>query len=151
MGFYPTVIVIAPNKEIVARDIWPFNYQIAKSELQTHGVSTSACPIPAQVNELSSISNIKLTPNPASFASSLEFTLNEANFCKIQLIDITGQNIRNILSENRSPGFNRVEFSISDISDGTYIVKIQTDNSIPQIEKLVIAKYSHFTFFFFAV
>lgn len=140
LGFYPTVIVIAPNKEIVVSDIWPFSYQIVKTKLETLGIFPAECRLPDSVEDVSGISSIKLTPNPTTLGTTLEFNLNEANLCQIQLLNLTGQIVKEVVNEPRRAGKNNISIFTSDLAAGTYIVKIQTEAASPQITKLVISK-----------
>ena len=139
LGFYPTIVIIAPDKTIVETDIWPFSYQIAKSKLQLYGIAPANC-LPAATDDITQVSSLKLTPNPASTYVDIEFDLNESNFCNLELLNLTGQSVKTILNEKRSAGSNKISLRTSDLASGTYIVKIETEKSIPQISKLVISK-----------
>ncbi len=140
LGFYPTVIIIAPDKEIVETDIWPFSYQVAKTKLESYGVMPASCPLPDAINEVSGISALKLAPNPATDNTTLEFNLNESSFCHIHLMDVTGKTIKTVFQDFRRAGINSIDINIQEIPTGSYFVKIETEKSIPQIAKLAITQ-----------
>ncbi len=75
---------------------------------------------------------LKLMPNPVTDAGmlSFDFSSKEALTCDLQLIDISGQNIKEIGSYLLNSGKNTISIDLSDISSGKYFLLIRSNKSI---------------------
>jgi subtilisin family serine protease len=80
-------------------------------------------------------SNIQLVyPNPGSNNIIVEISVSEINSGEISIWDINGKKVKTLYNYNISksnklyPGFLRLEFNISDLSQGQYFIRFATDN-----------------------
>ncbi|MFA5728726.1 MAG: T9SS type A sorting domain-containing protein, partial [Candidatus Neomarinimicrobiota bacterium] len=88
--------------------------------------------------------NIELAqnyPNPFSASTTIQYKLNRKSDVKITIYDLLGREVRNLISENKSP---RVYSIIWDgknklgkkVSSGVYIYKLQAGNET-QVKKML--------------
>ena len=68
---------------------------------------------------------------------NIELNLIEKGLTNISIIDFNGRQIKNLLNEEMSLGFNNILSNISDIANGVYMIKIVTP-SITIYKKLFI-------------
>lgn len=87
----------------------------------------------------SSVEKYTVSPNPVSEIANVELTLNEATDLKIQIVNINGQVIREVLSEKVQKGFFFKNISVADLNAGIYFVKTEA-NRAASYRKLVVAK-----------
>ena len=81
--------------------------------------------------------NLSVFPNPTSDYLNVKFTLNEASSVSMNLIDITGNKVANLISDNGIKGeINRI-FDISTYSKGVYIVELKI-NDKTSFQKIVV-------------
>lgn len=78
---------------------------------------------PTGINEIETLNNLKLYPNPVKDVLNIDFTITENNPVNIQIISYTGQVISNI-SVNPYAGSNSISISTSDLTSGVYFVRI---------------------------
>ena len=78
-------------------------------------------------DEFSKINFINLSPNPASTS----FTLN-TNVAKVQIFSITGQLVKTFNNE-----LEDFQYSISDLNQGIYLVKVTDENNKEKSLKLI--------------
>ncbi|MDA7502115.1 Omp28-related outer membrane protein [Chitinophagales bacterium] len=74
------------------------------------------------------ISNLKLSPNPVSDRSLLEFYLAKSGFYSISIVNELGQTVRMLRSEQGNEGLHSLQFNPSDLSSGIYFMHIETDS-----------------------
>ena len=91
-------------------------------------------PLILGINELSTISNIVIYPNPANQSATISYTAIKSERVQIELTDISGrQHFINKYSET-IPGKNTIQLNTSDLAAGTYLCRIIANgNSIQQL------------------
>jgi hypothetical protein len=81
-------------------------------------------------NNIKSIENISIYPNPIKEKGILKFTLETASFVNIEFFDLTGKKVKEIKKTNLEEGEHRIEFNTNPLNEGIYICKISTNNWI---------------------
>jgi len=81
------------------------------------------------INEIDFIINPVISPNPANNTFNISFTLTEANFITIELIDVMGASIRNIFEGYVSDTLFSNDVDVIDIAQGVYYLKIIIDSN----------------------
>jgi hypothetical protein len=83
------------------------------------------------VNDIAGVSNFTVSPNPLSKsqALSLQMSSEKAFDAKVKLMNITGQVVK---SESRAfaAGYSEQTISVSDLSNGTYILSVESANGV---------------------
>ena len=78
-------------------------------------------------------------PNPFNAKTKIKFQLNEPSDITLTLYDILGQELRTLASGNYQAGTHSVSFDASGLASGTYLYKLQTENSV-DIKKMTLIK-----------
>ncbi len=86
-------------------------------------------------SELNSI----LYPNPAIDNSVLEYTLSASSKVKISIMDVVGKTIAVLAEESQSLGTYKQIIPVSELSNGIYFVKLQT-NSGNAVHRIVVSR-----------
>jgi hypothetical protein len=81
--------------------------------------------------------NLSVFPNPVSDNVNVKFTLMETSDITIDLMDINGNKIANIISENGMKGDINKTFNVSSYSKGVYFLQIKNEKA-SSIKKLII-------------
>lgn len=76
------------------------------------------------VDPIAPVQNCQIWPNPATEKLTVEFDLSETAEIRITLIDQTGRQVAELLSEALSQGTFRRTFSLNNLPPGMYTVKI---------------------------
>ncbi len=139
---FPTTVLIAPDRSIVAQDIWPITHANLDGQINTvAGIETNpeACVATVSIEELENVpTQIKgIYPNPTAVDATLEFSIPEAISIKTEVYNLMGQQVLDIPFNNFSQGTNTILIPTSNLVNGTYTVNlIQADG------KMAITKLS---------
>jgi hypothetical protein len=79
-----------------------------------------------------SIKNLSVYPNPANGQINVSFSLLKNSEVTMELIDITGRKIANLVSEKMSAGIISKTFNTSSFQEGNYFLKINSSGIISQ-------------------
>lgn len=138
---YPTVILIAPNHNIVENDIWPINtYNDVVTPLAGHGCLPKACPS-SSIEDGTQIapSQIELVfPNPASDIVKLYFNLKDKEKVYFRIIDITGKIVYSAEETLMNQGRNSLSIPVQSVSPGLYFIQMILNGSAADIKTLSI-------------
>lgn len=118
---FPTVILIAPNRDIVVRDLYPiYNAQSVISVLEEHGIQQHECYESVDETDADGFS---VYPNPASDFFAVE-AKNDSPVQYVEIFDMTGRKV--LMS-------SELEIYVGELPKGLYFVKVAGD-----MQKLVI-------------
>jgi hypothetical protein len=81
----------------------------------------------------------KLSPNPMVSNASISYELNESSDINIQVFDINGKLVKEVLNENQISGSHSIDFNVSDLKSGFYFVKFSSGDYRFD-EKIVVSK-----------
>lgn len=94
----------------------------------------------AETNSINSISfdrGVNIYPNPCKEVSTIEYSLNTVSNVSIFISDINGKIVLNKTHKQVAIGTHKENLDVSKLNQGTYFVKIKTDNNLVT-RKLVI-------------
>ncbi len=115
VSFYPTVVLIAPNRQIIRQDIYPSSY--IPTNFSAVGINEATCT--STIIDKPIIKNsIAIYPNPTSDFITITYNDMITEGAKIILFDITG---KQLLTQPLSSMNN---INISHLADGVYWVRI---------------------------
>ncbi|HXC06441.1 MAG TPA: T9SS type A sorting domain-containing protein, partial [Bacteroidia bacterium] len=72
------------------------------------------------------LNRFRLFPNPVQENGTLEFEHSGGGTVKIQLLDISGRQLRLLADQIFPEGQSRIEFSTTGLSAGLYLIKVET-------------------------
>jgi uncharacterized protein (DUF1501 family) len=78
-------------------------------------------------------------PNPASVKTTIPFKINAVKHVDLQLIDINGRKVRQIVDEQREAGEYLEEVNVGDLPTGTYLYQIKS-GFFKETKKLVVTR-----------
>lgn len=123
---YPTVILIAPNKTIVEKDIWPISNSILRTKITNAGGIAQACPSTDIENP--EIPGFSIFPNPVE--SDLTIVIDRS--ANIEIYDISGRLIDHF-SVNSD-----VLYDCSHLQSGIYVLRAtDADGQLISMEKFM--------------
>nr|WP_319942144.1 T9SS type A sorting domain-containing protein [Portibacter marinus] len=82
---------------------------------------------------------INVFPNPSSYETSINFNLNMTQKVSVQLVNLSGQRIKQIESRAFNKGPQQIKFQTKDLENGIYFIVIQTPHSMSS-KKISIIK-----------
>ena len=69
---------------------------------------------------------IGIFPNPATDFANLHFSLSSGSVCSMNIFDLNGKKIKNLIQGYVKPGFYNVEVQTNTLKSGTYLVVLET-------------------------
>ncbi|MBN1183117.1 MAG: T9SS type A sorting domain-containing protein [Bacteroidales bacterium] len=125
---------------------WEHMYQWATYNYQVEGtgeglgkvyLSPDTVKITVGVQNISTgISTISLIPNPVKDMANLQVELTKQSNITVDLFDITGSKILNLLNEVRGAGQQTIPVNISNVNTGCYLLRI-SEGSQSKVIRLV--------------
>lgn len=83
------------------------------------------------------LNGLKLYPNPATTATTIEFELQEAQELQLRLVNVAGKVVQERAATNYPAGQHRISWSCEGLSAGTYFLQLQATTGL-RTQKLVI-------------
>ena len=96
-------------------------------------VMTFLDPVPDQFN----LSNAY--PNPFNPTTTLNLDLNEDGFVSVNVYNVAGQLVSNLVSADMSAGYHAISWDAGSVASGMYIVKVITDSNVAS-QKVMLLK-----------
>lgn len=126
---FPTMILIAPNRQIVEQDIWPISTAASFDPFfQSHGIYPGVAGVTGVVEN----NSIKIFPSPAKESINLQVTGDKLN--GVRLIDVLG----NVVMSQSFDNSNQVKtLNVSNLNAGVYFAEVRINNTELVIKKFV--------------
>ena len=119
---YPTVIVITPDHTIVEQHVWyPNEENITNAVVAAGGILVSTTENKHEKTE------IKVFPVPVQNIGTIEFELQKSADISISIYNLIGQQVFISNSQNYPVGKGQVNFPVSELKNGYYFVKVDSD------------------------
>ncbi|MBC8312199.1 MAG: T9SS type A sorting domain-containing protein [Candidatus Marinimicrobia bacterium] len=67
-------------------------------------------------------------PNPFNPITAISFEIANKSLVEISIIDLKGQVVTKLISEEKLPGHYSTKWDAKDISSGTYLIHMKTPN-----------------------
>jgi len=154
--------ILDVRPEAVTTDYFYVDTLFLRSENETHGGSlitqnganhweASATPsvpkddapdiAPLAINDEidNSVQLTALYPNPSSNFSILNFNLSKSETVKIDLFNIDGKQIQQLIQDDLLPGYYSLNIPTSNLANGVYLVKVENSTGISH-KKMVIKR-----------
>ncbi|MCU0332195.1 MAG: T9SS type A sorting domain-containing protein, partial [Ignavibacteriaceae bacterium] len=78
-------------------------------------------------------------PNPFNPATTISFSLPSSTFTSLKVYDILGNEVANLVNEEKPAGNYEVRFNASSLTSGTYFYKLQAGSFI-ETKKMILLK-----------
>ena len=130
---YPTAILIAPDRHIVNKYMYPPSFQVLDSNLSavlgTTGVSIEQAdhePFRGTI-----------FPNPASSSINLNFETSAKSILSISIINMIGERLVELNASEFVVGIHQVKIDAADLKSGIYFLEICNENGAIKTFKFV--------------
>ena len=77
-------------------------------------------------------------PNPFNASTTIEFGLPGAGHVKLDIYDVLGRRVTNLVDAEKSAGYHRVLWNAADVASGIYLYRLQTDTEATDRRMLLI-------------
>ena len=91
------------------------------------------------IQEENIFGTVKLSPNPATYSTTLSYALKESGLVQIEIMDITGSIVLSPITHPSVAGNYTIQLNTQDLSSGIYIIRL-TSNGNEVKQKLMITK-----------
>lgn len=123
----PTIILIAPNRQIVNQDIWPFSLNGMANQLSGVGITPKSCNV--GIDDVNGeAANVVAFPNPAADVVSFRFDLTGTDRVTMEVYDIMGQRVAMQSNDGLAAGSNTIAFPVDALAKGHYTARISAAN-----------------------
>ena len=78
-------------------------------------------------------------PNPFNPSTTISYSIPEINFVTLKVYDVLGNEIANLVNEEKAAGTYAVEFNATNLSSGIYFYELQA-GSFVETKKMVLMK-----------
>ncbi len=82
------------------------------------------------ISEIESDNKITLFPNPIKSSSTLQWKSSESGHTTIDILDVYGKTVKELVNDKRYHGEQFIHFDISDLPMGIYFIQMKIDNNI---------------------
>ena len=77
-------------------------------------------------------------PNPTDFIASIPYTLKEAGWVEINLLDLTGRSVLSLVNEWQNARKHHTRFSVIALADGIYLYQLKINGIIVGTKRVVV-------------
>lgn len=128
---YPTYCIIGADMKLKNGDVWPVSSMADfETALTAAGLTPTEMACAANVEEnLASLNNVSLYPNPATTSANISVNLEETSEVTVNVYNMVGAVV---LSEtfNGSNGANMFTLNTNSLDNGQYIVNISLGENV---------------------
>lgn len=78
-------------------------------------------------------------PNPFNPTTNISYNISKESYVKINVFDVLGRNVANLVDEKKPEGSYSVTFDAADLNSGVYFYRIETDYT-SETKKIVLVK-----------
>lgn len=89
-----------------------------------------ALPEFTSIVDLSAELGLVMFPNPASSTLNINFDSKEARNMDIQILDMNGRAVKNVLNGQVNPGMQSVSVNLNDLNSGLYFARVISNGSV---------------------
>lgn len=127
---YPTMILIAPNKNIVEQDMWPIS---TAADFTTYFAAHGITPNPAGIQTINALeNNVSLYPVPAG--NELTINSNGQIMKSIRIMDLAGNLV---YSENLTQAILMKSIDLSTFASGMYLTEVSLNDGSVNLNKFI--------------
>lgn len=131
----PTVIVIAPNREILVHQILPPDYESLVDSLLEVGANPQPCL--TAVSEMRNEEILSIGPNPVNNIANLNLSFSSGKTVEVKIYNLTGQQVMDIGALYYPPGKHRLKVDLTTEPEGFYFVQVIENKRVLVTQKLI--------------
>lgn len=136
---YPTVILIAPDRQILEQYIWPPSQQMLDSIILAHGGLMQPCTVGFdEITNENTETQFRVWPNPA--AGLVNIGADWEDGVEVSIVNFQGQLVSHYRLYDKTGDNDFQVKEVSGLSPGLFMVILKKDGTIVGIRKLVVTK-----------
>lgn len=132
-----SVILIAPNRQIVQQYIYPPSFEALKNIISSYGINQSPCLVGTEPQIVSEKNNFRIYPNPASSHINIFGNLGTPDQFSATLYDVAGRLVR-CFDQNFSSTSGAAILNTKGIAPGHYVLQVINKDGFRNASKLII-------------
>ncbi|MDZ4204556.1 MAG: redoxin domain-containing protein [Bacteroidales bacterium] len=133
-----SVILIAPNRQIVHQYIYPPTFETLQSVISSYGIGQSSCAVGTNQSIIALQSDLIIYPNPATSYVKINSGSYTSRISSLVLFDLTGRVIRAFDEQSLELANSIASLAVKGISAGYYTLHIGRIDGIHEMRKLLI-------------
>lgn len=139
--YFPTVVLVAPNRDIVAQDIYPVTEANFEAAIAGTNITKQSCNnVGIEDFDVSSNAIAGTYPNPATDLSKMDFTVSNAEDVSFGIYNLLGVQVAAIKEANYKQGLNTIELPIVELATGQYFVNMMVNDARVDVKKFSVIK-----------
>ena len=79
-------------------------------------------------------------PNPFNPSTKIKFYLKQSSKVKLDVYNMIGQKVAELVNQELPSGFHEVEFDASGLASGIYIYRLNAGNKFTSVKKMILEK-----------
>lgn len=103
-----------------------------------HVIDAVLIPTLSSVDNLSSVDDLSVFPNPTNNQFTVDIELNASERVTVDLVNIVGQVVKSVDLGNRSAGLNREYIDVNDLSEGIYFMNLTVGDTQGTVKVQVV-------------
>lgn len=138
---FPTVILIAPNHDVVVQDIWPPSTANLTSAMTDNGIQEQACTSTGIEDfDLSTTAIAGTYPNPAVNESKMDFTVSVSAKVEFEIYNLLGSKVAAVKAEQFKAGLHTVDLPVAKLAPGNYFVNMIVEETRVDVQKFSVIR-----------
>lgn len=132
----PTTVIIAPDKEILIKQLYPPSTQNVTDSLLSFGGVLMECS--NGIGESAIFDKFDIYPNPARSNLNIEFNISNQENLIFEILDLLGQQVYLSSKETYQFGTASLNIDVSKFHNGLYILNVYADGKYISSEKIIV-------------
>ncbi|MEE4257280.1 MAG: T9SS type A sorting domain-containing protein [Bacteroidales bacterium] len=130
----PTVIVIAPDREILEQQVWePTRENINAAVIAAGGTLVGIDDGPAENRN-----SLTIYPNPSRGLISISFELENTAGSALEVYNLMGKKVFDVMEKSFPAGKQRIDVDLSGLTEGTYLIRHLINGKPAQSKRLIL-------------
>lgn len=118
---FPTMILIAPDRQIVEQDMWPItDASTFTTYFESHGLGQYSCSVGIEEEE----AQLDVTLAPVPVGTDLTISVSRGQISAVEIIDLSGRTVQSV----SGVAAVRTAIDVSGIIAGAYTAKVRKDD-----------------------
>jgi hypothetical protein len=113
------------------------NTTIRPPRMSTGGLEDDPTDLPEQNSELAV--TLASSPNPFNPSTTLNYTVPEAGFVELKVVNVLGQEVMSLMSGYQDAGVHKVYFNASNLPSGLYVAQLSTAGQT-MLHRMILTK-----------
>ncbi len=131
----PTVIIIAPDREILVKQIYPPAYENLVDSLLEAGANPQPCF--TAIDETENEDLLSIGPNPVKDIANLNISFSIGKTIEVKIFNLTGQQVFYIEESFYPSGKHLLKVDLGKEPEGFYFVQVIEDKQVLVTQKLI--------------